>query len=673
MQLHIDIETYSQVDLRKAGLYRYAEDHSTEVLCVAWSVGNPKGHVYIWIPDPDAELFAGVEHDRLARVFHGDNCPPGLVEMFSDPDIELHAYNAAFERIVLNGPWATVYGVPETGIKRWHCTKVRAAAAGIPLDLKHACIAAGTRRKDEAGRTVMLQVSRPRKPTKDDGNLRFTPAAHPEKFSSLYSYCIDDVLAEKDLSNALPGGTDAERALYMVDQVINDTGILVDTLLCHEAAQVHTDWKARLNDSVRALTDGLSTSQVEGLRQWLGTHGLPMRDMRSQTVADTLARDDVPDNAREVLTAYTAANMKAPVKYSTARAAACRDDRLRGMFVFHGAATGRWSSRLVQLQNLKRPPPGQSSDDVARALHAGADADDLDLLFPGDPIDTLSWGVRSILKAGDGKRLVVCDLSQIEARVLQWGARHERVLDLYRDGQDVYRHTAGAMFGVDPDDVTPEQRFNGKTGTLALGYQGGVNAFMRMAAVYGVEVDEDTAEGLKILWREANAPVVNYWETLRRAAVSTVMHGTMAKVNQGMAVFEMRGKWLAMTLPSGRPVMYYKPAVEYDGGRQVLTYEGLDTFTRKWGRVRTYGGRLAENWTQAVARDVLAESITSLHARERFDIVGHVHDEVICEAPTGVADQVLTDVERTMRTVPSWAPGLPVDCAGYIAERYRKD
>lgn len=669
--LHIDIETYSTADLRRCGVYEYASHPDTEVLCVAYGDGHEDGLVRLWVPVPAGAVpDEAMPRNTTGVVWAQPECPERLA--FAMANCELHAYNALFERVMLNGPWARAHGVPATEPSQWRCTMAAAFAAGLPLPLKGAALALGTEEKDDAGRTVMLQVSKPKKPSKTDSNLRYSLGAHPKKFQALYEYCIDDVRAERGVSMAVPALLPSEQQLWEVDQAINDRGILVDRTLCHRALVAHEGRKAALDRMVRELA-GVSVTQVQGLRRWLWEQqGVRMDDMLAQTVAEKL-KADLPEAARTALSAYTEANMKAPAKFGAAMRASDALPRLRGMFVFNGAATGRWSSRIVQLQNLKRPPPGVSSDEIAARILEGWDEGDFDLFYPGTPTSVLSAAVRAMLCADHGCELVVCDLSQIEARVLQWGARHGRVLDLYRQGEDVYRHTAAQMFGVAVDDVTPEQRFNGKTGTLALGYQGGAAAFAKMAQVYGVEVPPDTAEGLKLLWREANGPVVKFWNALANAAIHTVEHGVATQVGGCRAEFRMEDAWLTMRLPSGRRLRYYRPSVEDGlGGRPSLVYQGLDTYTRKWGAVRTYGGRLAENWTQATARDVLAESIRTLHCRG-VDVLGHVHDEVICQAPSPDARTCLREVERVMSEPPAWADGLPVDCAGYTAPRYRKD
>ena len=684
-RLHIDIETFSEVDLRTAGAYRYAEDPSTEILCVAYALDD--GPVEVWETSQSP-------------------IPPRLVELFATGDVELHAHNSNFERTVLNAPCGRALGFPPTSIHRWRCTMAQAQAVGLPGGLKEACNALGTeKRKDEEGRRVMLKLSKPRRPSKNNPAERWTRESSPEDFDALLAYCVDDVEAERSLANALPSLSDGLLTVHRIDQEINDRGCPVDFkgVLGMEAA-----WESRRHEikaEVAEITGGVAVGSVQAVREWLdspdrGSARIPIPNLQAPTVKRwrerISQRVEKLSGAREsdgdgpartlfgllqcdkVLELFSAHQSKAPAKLTAMRKSMGADGRLRGMFRFHGAATGRWSSRIVQLQNLMRPVEGVDVDAAIEAVSGGEiDAADLRERFGGIEVVTLAAAcIRGMVAAPEGKSLVWVDFGQIEARVLAWLAGADDRLELFRTGGDFYSASASKILGKAVSKDDPERQI-GKVAELALGYQGAVGAFSKMAHSYGLEMAEDEMLSVVKAWRRANPEIAGWgdglWAQLRSAAAEAVANpGVVSTAAGGRVKLLHQRPWLKMRLPSGRVLHYLRPEV-CDG---EVTYEGIDTYTRQWARTATYGGKLTENLVQATACDILMQAIRNvdrwLKATGKGAVVGHVHDEILVECPTGDADEALEKATVVMETPPGWAKGLPLAAEGQIARRFGK-
>lgn len=670
MIVHIDIETYSEVNLTKCGLYRYAEDASTRIHCVAWRIGTNNA-VNLWaIPSAselhtdlafDSELEALPTHEKLGLFVRSAKCPPELADILSNENNYLVAFNAQFERVMLNSEFARHVGVPKTS--GWLCAMAKASNNGLPLSLGNATKVLGTHEKSEDGRGVMLMLSRPRK----KGGSWSTTRDRKE-FTALYDYCIDDVLAESELwhSPLLDSLSMLEQLTYDVDQWINDKGVLVDLEFVGKARKLHEEYASGLAKSVEETTGGISISRTQALREWLGSQGCVMADMTAQTVRNTL-RSGVNGKARKVLRHFTEANKKAPMKFTAIENAVCSDGRLRGMFTYGGASTLRWAGRIVQLHNLKRPPPDLDTEKVADSLRDVNDPGMLEVLWGYSPSEVLGSCVRSAIVPSEGNSLVVVDFSQVESRVLAWLAGQENILKAYANGQDVYKLAASSIYGKPPDKITGPERFIGKTATLALGYQGGVGAFNRMSQAFGVDAGNDeTIQRIVTAWRQANSKIVAFWKAIQSAFIQS------GYVNGNVAV-EKRSRYTKIKLPSGRFLRYWDPTLTDEG----VKYSGVITGTGQWGQTLTYGGRLTENVVQAVARDLLAWVIQNLGFTFGFayggaKIVAHVHDEVICEVKTDSADKALAEITKLMSEPPEWAEGLPLAAEGYISQRYRK-
>jgi DNA polymerase len=669
---HIDIETFSKTLLKKAGVYRYAECSSTEILCLAFAFGDEP--VNFWIPDP----LLPTSLKRQIRSYVSDQgglCHIGFklpkrIFWHATKGGQFRAHNSQFERTILNGLPGRTIRFPKTKRSQWVCTAAKAAAHSLPRDLGSACKAVKTEhQKDENGKPDMLRLSKPRKPSKHNPATRWLPDDVPEKFYNLYTYCIDDVLAERDLDHAVPDLGKSEQKLFLLDQKINDRGWRVDLERIADVQFLITDYKARLANKMRELT-GLNPTQTQKLSEWFRDQGVDIENLQAQTVKDTLKRKDLAQEVRWVLRIYSLHNMKAPDKFTAMQRSVCADGRLRGMFLFCGASTGRWSSLIVQLQNLFRP----IIEDPELAIEAFRERSVswIKMLWPQNPMKIFASCVRGMLIPGEGRDLLFADFKSIEARIVAWLAGQLDMIEIFATHGLAYEYTAAKMFGH-PTDIDylkafeknfPKLRFLGKIAVLALGYQGGGAAFVKMAKQHGTDVDFEQGETIKWDWRDANPQIVEMWDDVQTAAIAAVERpGTTFKANKLM--FRVVGDYLYMRLPSKRKLAYFKPKIR----RGELTYMGIHTYTRQWVRCTTYGGKLVQNAAEGIARDLMALAMFELNKR-KYPILGTVHDEIITEPREGFGS--VKEVCTVMCDKPDWAKGLPVGAVGFRGKRYRK-
>jgi DNA polymerase len=665
--VHIDIETYSELDLTEVGVYRYAEDPSTKIHCLCYAIDG--GPVKRWIA--------------------GDVIPTDLAALLVDADFpprfnvlhELRAWNANFERVMLNSQAGQRFGCPRTAIEQWTCTMVLAAYNGLPKGLDDCAAALSLRGKDKDGAKVMRLLCAPKRPTKKDPSTEYRPDTHPEMFESLYAYCEQDVEVERSIHKRLPRLPEVEQRLYWLDQEINDRGIRVDTALvdrvCGMINQKAEDFQKRA-----IAIAGVSTSQRDEILKWCASRGVYLEGYRKDDIAAALKKKDLPPEVREVLEIRRYASRQASgSKFYAAKRAACADGRLRGMFQFFGAVpTGRWAGRIVQLQNLSNQGyPETAPEDVLNL-----DLDGVEMLY-GDAMPLFGNMTRAMLIPSQCRRFIVGDFSAIEARVLAWLAEETWRLNVFKTHGMIYEASAAEMFGVplqefiDYKKRTGEHhplRKKGKVAELALGYYGGVNALIIMGALK-MGLREDELQPIVDAWRQANPNIKRLWWAVSDAAINAVdKPGTLH--HAGKCVFKADANWLMIKLPSGRVMRYWQPRLEdYEspwGWKKQLSYMGERQLPGKtqrvWGRVETHGGKLVENIDQGIARDCLREVLFRLvDAGYREDIVGHVHDEGVLDAAHGHPD----DVRKIMARPIEWAPGLPLD--GSVGEmmRYAKD
>lgn len=674
--VHIDIETFSESDLKKEGTYKYALHPSTDVNVICYCLGHD-GPVHMWIPlephefNPEAWPRREEKMDPGAQIYLQRAMPEDLKFWLYVDGREVRAWNAMFERVILNTLGATGrLDWEEVPLEQWYCTMAKASAHSLRNALGDCAKDCGTYPKDETGKMAMLQLAKPRKPSKKNPATRWTLDAVPDKYRTTYEYCVDDVRAEKDLDEYIPELSPRERKAYHLDQKINDRGIAVDLDGVLGAQYMVECYKHELAAKCEEIT-GVRPTQTGKLADWVRDECFyELENMQAATIIEALKDHEIPEIVAKVLKIYSTSNMKAVSKYVSMEKATGVDGRLRGMFHYHAASTGRWSSRIVQLQNLYRPKLSPEEVTVAVEIMALRDWEYFAGFFDKNPMIVLASCVRGMLRAEENRHLLCLDYSAIEARVIAWLAGQDDVLDVFKEGQDVYKHAAAKIYHIQYDEVNADQRFIGKIAVLALGYQGGKVAFAGMAKQYGVELEEEFAEKIKNDWRASNTKIVRLWYDLEAAAKAAVGEpGSVFKAANNRIMFKVVDDWLYMRLPSGRRLAYFKPELAPDGS---VTFMGIDTYTRRWKRCDTYGGKLTENAVQAIARDLLLNGMFNLD-REEFDLIGTVHDEVLIEDDDGPEEQDrFEQATELLCRLPDWAEGLPVEADGFTAKRYRK-
>lgn len=674
--LHIDFESRSAVDLKKTGVYPYSQDESTDVWCAAFAIDNepPK----LWTPHTD-------DRDVRHAIKHAKT---------------VHAFNANFERAIFAGLMGPRHGWLQPAPTAWRCVMVQALAMSLPGGLGDCAKAIGlTERKDDDGKSLMLRMAKPRKPRKGEPDDKLLWWDDEERLQKLYAYCKQDVEVERAIERHLLPLRKQELDLWHLDQAINDRGIHVDTDLCHAALAIVDTAAKWLNDELAEITNGqvCKTTAVAQLIAWLATQGISTESLDKANVAGLLERDDLSADVRRVLEIRAEAAKAAVKKIGALLAGTSADGRARGLLQFHAASTGRWAGRRFQPQNIARP----KSEDVSSLIDAvGTGSADFVRMVWGEPLAIVSDCLRGMVGAAPGNHIFAADYSNIEGRLIAWFAAEEWKLDAFRDfdrgvGPDIYRLAYARSFGVSAGDVTKDQRQVGKVMELALGYQGGVGAFQKMAVGYGVVVEDARADELKNLWREAHPGVVQWWYDLENAAMEAIRQPGVTQYVGDKIAFRVAGTFLYMRLPSGRAIVYPYPCIKrklmpwtkqgallwpaieeapavYEQlpvWKDSVCYKGVDTYTRQWSDQFAHGGLLANNAVQGTARDIEAEAMPRVE-NAGYPIVLTVHDEIVCETAEtfGSVDEFV----GLMTTLPAWAAGLPLAASGWKATRYRK-
>ncbi len=654
MVMGIDIETYSSVDLKKAGVRPYTEAPDFEILLIAYQVGDG--------PTMLIDLAGGGEPDLLP----GDLIPGDLDEFLAyldDPDVIKTAYNAAFERTCL----ARFFDLPMPA-EEWRCTMVQAATLGLPGSLEHVGEAMGLdKQKMTEGKELIRYFCKPAK----DGTRRM-PQDAPEKWAKFCRYCVRDVDVETDIRHRLDRFPRPQEEIdaWTLDQRINDRGVRLDPVLVKKAMELDAAYSGRLLVEAKTLTGLENPNSVSQLTHWLETRGLEVTSLDKKAIPEMIAAAP-DDTTRRVLQLRQELSKTSVKKYEAMSRGICQDGRVHNLLQFYGAGrTGRWAGRLVQVQNL---PQNKMHDlAAARELVRTGEFDLLELVF-GSPPFVLSQLIRTAFIPSEGCRFIVCDYSAIEARVLAWLAGERWVLqEFYGDGL-IYEATASMMFHVPKDEIKKggsraDLRPKGKVATLACGYQGGTGALVQMGALES-GIPEEELPGIVSRWRKANKNIVKYWYDVEDAAIRAVQ-GEKVALRHGIR-FACEGDYLFITLPSGRRLAYFKPELrpEPKYNKDGLTYLGSDS-NKRYTRLKTYGGKLVENITQATARDCLRDAMTALDTAG-YPIVMHVHDEVILDMPQGTGS--LEEVREIMGRPIPWAPGLPLNAAGFECDFYMKD
>lgn len=651
--LHIDLETFSDIDITRAGLYRYVQSPAFEILLLAYSYDY--------------------EPVRIIDLAMGEQIPAGIVQDLNDPNVIKTAHNAAFEINCLKKYFPTQ-------ICQWHCTMVHAYYCGLPGQLGQVGKALGlpeSRQKMAAGRQLIKYFCVPCTPTKNNyGRTRNRWYHDKQKWELFKKYCIRDVETEMEIHKILERHPfpESEHFNWVLDQYINLNGTAVDRDLIGGALAVSDQIQEELSGRARKLTGLDNPNSVAQLKQWIRENSdLELEDLKKQTVAEVLADKSGDELIKEVLRIRRELGKTSVKKYEAMDTCVCEDGRIRGLLQFYGAnRTGRWAGRLVQIQNLPRNYIGTL--DTARELVKKRQTEAIRAIYGNVP-DILSQLIRTTFVPRQGYKFLVADFSAIEARVLSWLAGEQWRLDVFKTHGKIYEASASAMFGVDIDLIrkgNPEYalRGKGKIAELALGYQGGKGSLVSMGAL-NMGLTEDELPDIVRRWRNSNRRIVDFWHTVERYALDTVRHGTAGYMPCGI-IFDRDEDYLSIVLPSSRRLYYYKPEIRVnDLGRDAIHFRGVDQKTKKWGMISTYGGKLTENIVQAVARDLLANSLMNLY-RAGFTIDFHIHDEVILEVPED-SGRTLEEAVSCMCRLPAWAGGLPLNADGFEDHYYKKD
>jgi len=665
--LHIDFETRSACDLKKAGAHVYASHPTTDALCMAYALDN--GPVKIWIL--------------------GEPLPDLIWKCMANQSVTFTAQNAQFEFLIWNYVCTQKYKWPNLPIRRMDCTMIRAYNMGLPGSLEMAAKAVGMKfSKDAKGHRIMLQLCKPRKMSDDGKQIQWWEQSDSteklnikEKYEALYRYCKQDIVVERELDKRLLPLSHYEKNLWILDQKINHRGVYLNEKAARKAIIIVKAEQTKFNNSISELTEGevgTCNSHV-ALRKWINKKGIKCLGVGKAEVLD-LMEGDLPEIVRNALLLRQGASRSSTAKLKAMITSKSNDNRVRGCLQYYGAAsTGRWAGRRIQLQNMKRPDITQEEIELIMKKLSRAPADEAREwlnIFHSSAIQPIADCVRAMLQAAPGKKLIAGDWSAIEGRILAWLAGEERTLSIYRGHGRIYEHRATQIFqGTMITNVTKDQRLIGKVAELALGYQGGKRAFQSMAKVYFIKVPDERAEAIKLLWRQANPHIVSYWYNLERAAIAAAQNPgkRFACGPKGRhVIFLKNGSFLFCRLPSGRAMCYPYPKMRlvktpWGEMKNALTYKG--TLYGKFITRVAYGGLLAENITQATARDLLADGLFRVEAAG-YPIVMHVHDEIVTELKTNLGS--VDELVDLMCTLPDWAKDLPIKAEAWVGERYRK-
>ena len=641
--LEADIESFSDVDLIKCGVYAYADSPAFEILLFAYS-------------------FDGGE-TQIIDLAQGEKLPAEVEEAIFDVSVTKTAYNANFERTCLSRHFGR-YIPPES----WHCSAVQAAMLALPRSLEDVGRVLGLdEQKMKEGKELIRYFCVPCKPTKaNGGRTRNLPCHAPEKWELFKTYCKRDVDVEKSIRRKLHNFPipEGEMELYRLDQRINDRGVLVDMGLVEQAIACERLHKEIVTKRAYELTGLENPNSVAQLKGWLGDMGMEAESLSKKAVAEMIAETD--GEVEELLRLRLLMAKTSVKKYEAMERSVCSDGRVHGLLQFYGAnRTGRFAGRLVQIQNL---PQNHLPDlELARDLVKQGRFEDIELLYDSTP-NVLSELIRTAFIPKPGCRFVVADFSAIEARVLAWLSGEQWRLDVFTSHGKIYEASASSMFHVPMEEITKGSplRQKGKLAELGLGFGGASGALISMGAL-DMGLTEDELPPLVAAWRKANPHITQFWWDVDAAAIKAVTEKQRTKV--GKIIFEYKSGILFITLPSGRKLSYVKPRMAVNKfGRNGLTYEGISE-NKKWSRIETYGPKLVENIVQGTARDLLAESMLRVE-KKGYPIVMHCHDEIIAEVPEGVGS--VDEMCEIMAVQPKWAEGLPLRADGFECRFYKK-
>lgn len=668
--LAIDIETFSRTDLKKAGVYKYAEDPSFEILLVAYKIDNGETQIV-----------------DLSEVSYND-VDKYFVPALQDPNYLKTAFNAPFERECLSR-----YFKIDLPADQWECTMAKAYTCGMSGGLDQVAQILRLGEKMKEGYQLLRYFCIPCKPTKTNGmRTRNLPQHAPEKWAAFQQYCIKDVELEHAIRNKLRSfqQPEIERRIWILDQRINDRGVRVDTDFVKSAIAIDSARAEVLHAEAVALTGITNPKSLPQLKKWIEAETGDQVESLNKEKLPALLKKVKQENVLQLIALRQQMAKTSTKKYVKMLDCMTTDGQLRGMLQYYGASrTGRWAGRLVQLHNLPKTQiedleyPSRSVNlsknydelNLCRQLVEEADTETLEMLFHSVP-EVLSMLIRTAFIPAPGCRFIISDFSAIEARVTAWLAGETWRLDIFRKGGKIYEASAAAMFKVPIETVTKKsiERQKGKMAELALGYQGAAGAIRRIEQSNRVperlRIPEAELPGIVAAWRAASPNIVQLWYDVQAAAFEALNNpGYEIALTKGVS-FQLLNNVLFMRLPSGRKLCYLRPRIVEGAYGLTITYEGTDQNTKKWGRQETYGGKLTENMVQAIARDLLAHAMLNAD-REGYDIALHVHDEIATEMPLGCGS--VESLNEIMGRLPDWADGLPLSAESFESYYYKKD
>ena len=652
--LNIDIETYSSVDIKTSGAYKYAQSEDFEILLFAYSLNNSPV--------------------KIVDLAKDEVIPKEIINLLNDPDCVKHAYNAAFEWWCLN---QAGYG---TDINQWQCTMVQGLYCGYPAGLEQigkALKLSQDKAKLTTGKALIKYFCVPCKPTKKNGGrLRNLPHHEPEKWQIFKDYCVQDVFTEMEVLRYFEEFQVPEKEwdLWRFDILMNSEGVKIDRQMVNNALYIDEKVSNDLQEEAKKITGLSNPNSTAQLKPWLESQGLEIDNLQKGTVSELVGITE--GEVKRILEIRQELSKTSTKKYVAMREGAGSDDRVRGLLQFYGAnRTGRYAGRLVQVQNL--PRNYLETLDTARELVKSGDLDTLELFYGNIP-DTLSQLIRTAFIPEAGKKFIVADFSAIEARVIAWLAGEEWRQNVFRTHGKIYEASASQMFGVPLELITKgnkeyELRQKGKIAELALGYSGNVGALKKMGADK-MGLNDEELQDIVYRWRASNKRIFDLWQQLGNAALYVIENKESVNVRGLILAYEydfISGlDFMTIKLPSGRKLYYASPSI---GANQwnlpCPVYKGVNQTTRKWETQESYGGKLVENVTQAIARDCLAESLLRIK-NAGYKTVMHVHDETVNEVEESVTVEELCDI---MGQDIDWAPGLLLRADGFESYYYKKD
>lgn len=665
MTLHLDWETRGVLDLREVGLHRYARHEATDIWCAAYAFGDEEP--LVWAP--------------------GQTCPPRIAEHIAQGGA-VHAWNAPFELELWNCIATPRYGWPALRPEQTFCVMAQSYAMGLPGALEDAALALGLRiLKDTEGRSLMLRMARPR--SKPGEPLVWWD--DDERKVRLFSYSQQDVRVEREVGKRLMPLSAYERKIWLLDYKINQRGVALDMPSVRAAVTMAEKIKEGCNAKLAEVTGGAATAvtAVAALKDWIAGQGIAVEGLAKQDVVDLLDGPTLPDAVRAALILRQESAKASAAKFDVMLARAGEDGRLRQMYQYHGAGTGRWAGRAVQTHNLPRDmPKAETVEKILTLVRAGDDAA-IDMIY-GPPLTAISRCLRSFFVAPPGTKLIAGDWSNVESRGAAWFAGEQWKLDAFRrqddkTGPDVYKLGASKLLGIPVEEITKEQRqSHGKVPDLAFQYQGGVGSGKTMGKTYGVKATNAEWDARKVAWRKAHPAITAVWPEIQRAAINAVRApGQVFECGRPgrQAKFKMVGSFLWCLLPSGRALCYPYPRIlegEYGPQFTYMTVPGADKAkviydpknANNWARVGAYGGSFFNNIIQAICRDFLAHGMLALDEKGAA-IVLHTHDSIAAQVAIEKAEGARRAMEEIMRTLPPWAAGFPLFVECDIENRFR--